>query len=187
MGQIIGIKSGGTGRTGRAQDPFDTHIASLIGELDNLLHERRLAGRVEAAPAPAPETITAARHTAPCEAASHPAPLTGLPAARAKRARELLRQRRLRSDFLPATLFAEPAWDMLLDLYAAHYEGKPVAVSSLCIAANVPSTTALRSIDAMTRAGYLERKRDPKDARRIFLTLGDSARQGLDAYFALGD
>lgn len=77
---------------------------------------------------------------------------------------------------------------MLLDLYAAYYEGKEIAVSSLCIAANVPSTTALRSIETMTEQGCLVRRRDPNDGRRIFLALSDTARGWLDAYFDdLGD
>lgn len=29
-------------------------------------------------------------------------------------------------------LFGEPAWDILLDLYIAHAEAKPVSVSSAC-------------------------------------------------------
>jgi DNA-binding MarR family transcriptional regulator len=95
----------------------------------------------------------------------------------------MARQRQLRAAFMPTALFAEPAWDMLLDLYAAYYEGKEVSVSSLCIAANVPSTTALRSIETMTEQGCLIRRRDPKDGRRIFLALSDAARGWLDAYF----
>ena len=39
--------------------------------------------------------------------------------------------------------FAEPAWDMLLDLYIQHHRGQPVAVDRLCAAA-ITSTTALR-------------------------------------------
>ncbi len=72
---------------------------------------------------------------------------------------------------------------MLLDLYAAHYEGKLVSVSSLCIASNVPSTTALRAIQTMSDEGCLIRQRDPLDGRRIFLALSDTARVNLDAYF----
>lgn len=181
MGQVIGLRQGRAGGARQADDPLETQIASLIGELETLLAERRSAGRGAAAPDPA--VLAAAAHARPDDKAPDAVQPTGLPAARAERARALVRQRRLRANFLPAALFAEPAWDMLLDLYAAHYANKPVAVSSLCIASNVPSSTALRSIDAMTRAGCLERRRDPKDARRIFVTLSDSARAGLDAYF----
>src|SRR3546814_4357000 len=38
---------------------------------------------------------------------------------RAKEVRRMLRQRRMREQYFPAEMFADPAWDMLLDLYAA--------------------------------------------------------------------
>ena len=41
-------------------------------------------------------------------------------------------------------LFADPAWDIMLDLFAARIEGKDITVSSAGIAACVPPTTALR-------------------------------------------
>lgn len=98
-------------------------------------------------------------------------------------AAQLLRERRLREQFLPANLFHDPAWDMLLDLYEAHYRRMNVGVSSLCIAACVPATTALRWITTMADAGLFERSCDPNDARRIFVALSESARLAMDAYF----
>lgn len=98
--------------------------------------------------------------------------------------RRMLRERRMREQFFAAELFADPAWDMLLDLYAAQLEGHPVAVSSLCIAAAVPATTALRWIKTMTDTGLLERQADPRDGRRIFIGLTPSASQAMDRYFA---
>jgi DNA-binding MarR family transcriptional regulator len=101
--------------------------------------------------------------------------------------RRLLRQRRMREQFFPADLFADPAWDMLLDLYAAQLEGQPVAVSSLCIAAAVPATTALRWIKTMTDTGLFERQADPRDGRRIFIGLAPQAAQAMERYFAALD
>lgn len=98
--------------------------------------------------------------------------------------RRLLRLRRMREQFFPADLFADPAWDMLLDLYAARLEGRSVAVSSLCIAAAVPATTALRWIKTMTDTGLFERHADPRDGRRIFIGLSDKAAQAMERYFA---
>ncbi len=98
--------------------------------------------------------------------------------------RRILRQRRMREQFFPADLFADPAWDMLLDLYAAQLDGQPVAVSSLCIAAAVPATTALRWIKTMTDTGLFERHADPRDGRRIFIGLSDKAAQAMERYFA---
>ena len=55
--------------------------------------------------------------------------------------RSVIRARRLRSRFFPDDLFADPAWDMLLDLLQAEIAQLRVPVSSLCIAASVPATT----------------------------------------------
>ncbi len=112
----------------------------------------------------------------------HPAPIS-FDAGRAKLARAKIRERRQRELFLPADIFADPAWDMLLDLYAAHYERREVSVSSLCIAANVPATTALRWIKSMTDHGMFERTCDPNDGRRILIAIGESTRLAMDAYF----
>ena len=102
---------------------------------------------------------------------------------RAKAVRRMLRQRRMREQYFPADLFADPAWDMLLDLYAARLERQPVSVSSLCIAAAVPATTALRWIKTMTDAGLFLREDDPDDGRRIFIALAEGACEALGRYF----
>ena len=102
---------------------------------------------------------------------------------RAKAVRRMLRQRRMREQYFPADLFADPAWDMLLDLYTARLERQPVSVSSLCIAAAVPATTALRWIKTMTDAGLFLREADPHDGRRIFIALAEGAGDALARYF----
>jgi DNA-binding MarR family transcriptional regulator len=104
-------------------------------------------------------------------------------AGRAALAKSLYRERRIRDELLPCDLFAEPAWDMLLDLYGAHYRRAKVSVSSLCIAACVPGTTALRWIKTMEDAGLFTRQCDPIDKRRIFIWLSEGARLAMDAYF----
>jgi DNA-binding MarR family transcriptional regulator len=107
--------------------------------------------------------------------------------SRASQIREMIKLRRLRERFFDAELFADPSWDIMLDLYAAEAEGKQVSVSSLCIAAAVPPTTALRWITNMTEMGLLERKQDPYDARRVYITLAPASSAKLDAYFAACD
>ena len=97
--------------------------------------------------------------------------------------RALIRIRRLRDQFFVKDLFADPAWDMLLDLMAARLEQSRVAVSSLCIAAAVPATTALRWIRTLTEHGLFVRRHDPEDGRRVFIELSDSAAEALTAYF----
>ena len=102
----------------------------------------------------------------------------------AKALRDIIKLRRLRDKFFAADLFADPAWDIMLDLKAAAQEGQNVSVSSLCIAAAVPPTTALRWITAMTESGMLVRRQDPDDARRVFIGLSDETSAKLDDYFA---
>jgi len=96
--------------------------------------------------------------------------------------RAIIRARRLREQFFRGGLFADPAWDMLLDLMAARLEGTRVAVSSLCIAAAVPATTALRWIKALTDRGLFVRSADPQDGRRVYIALSDDAARALTAY-----
>ncbi len=98
--------------------------------------------------------------------------------------RRMIRARRLRDGFFGRALFEEPAWDMLLDLYAAHLENTRVSVSSLCIAAAVAPTTALRWIGKMTEAGLFARQPDPVDRRRAFMVLTDKALEGMRSYLA---
>ena len=98
--------------------------------------------------------------------------------------RRAIRARRLRDSFFGPGLFEDPAWDMLLDLFAAELERTQVSVSSLCIAAAVAPTTALRWIGKMTDAGLFERQPDPFDRRRAFMALTDRGIQGMRAYVA---
>lgn len=97
--------------------------------------------------------------------------------------RETIKLRRMRDGHFDEDLFADPAWDILLDLLAARLEGKSVSVSSLCIAAAVPATTALRWITGMTENGILLRRMDPKDARRVFIELSEDTAKKLLGYF----
>lgn len=98
--------------------------------------------------------------------------------------RRVIHQRQARQRFFDSDLFADPAWDMLLDLAAALAEHHRVSVSSLCIASGVPATTALRWIRQMTETGQFDRVEDSSDKRRVFITLSDAAVDAMAHYFA---
>lgn len=98
--------------------------------------------------------------------------------------RTVIRARRLRSRYFPEELFADPAWDMLLDLLQAEISKLRVPVSSLCIAAAVPATTALRWLKTMTQQGIFVRRADPHDGRRVFVELAPQTSHALRRYFA---
>lgn len=98
--------------------------------------------------------------------------------------RQIIARRQARARYFDGGLFADPAWDMLLDLTAAYGEGQRVSVTSLCIASGVPATTALRWIGQMTEDGLFERVEDPTDRRRAFVGLSKTAREAMVGYFA---
>lgn len=104
-----------------------------------------------------------------------------------KLVRQIIANRQRRSRFFDAHLFADPAWDMLLDLTAAHAEGNQVSVTSLCIAAGVPATTALRWLTQMVESGVFRRTADAADKRRVFIELSESALAAMAGYFSSMD
>jgi CheY-like chemotaxis protein len=167
-------------------EELDDAIAELIEPALPRLEEGGAAGRRRLAEL-SEEVGRIARMLASMSAdgAERLAPGTGSPGpGDGTLVRALIRLRRLRGHYFISELFADPAWDILLDLAAARQEGRMVAVSSLCIAAAVPATTALRWITQMTEQSILVRRPDPTDGRRVFIGLSDGAVAGMDAYLA---
>jgi len=101
----------------------------------------------------------------------------------AEQVRAVITGRQRRARFFPSDMFADPAWDILLDLYLAEIEQRRTVVSSLCVAANVPATTALRWMTSLIDRGMLTRRSDPLDRRRVFVELTAKASQGMRCYF----
>ena len=77
----------------------------------------------------------------------------------------MLAARSRRNETIGAEIFHDPAWDMMLRLLAAAHEDRPVSVKSLCNAAGVPNSTALRHIEHLGQLGLVERTSDPDDDR----------------------
>lgn len=157
------------------RDPARLHDARRANGSDRLQQLSEEVGRIAGALAALSEETRSA--------GEGPA---GEPAVRAPatQIRAIIRARRLRDQHFDAALFADPAWDMLLDLMAARLRGEKVAVSSLCIAAAVPPTTALRWIKSLCDQGLFVRAADPEDGRRVFIALSDEAAAAMEAYFA---
>lgn len=117
-------------------------------------------------------------------AAVRPQPAGELPPLSLDTVRAIIRARRLRSRYFSEELFADPAWDMLLDLLQAEIAQLRVPVSSLCIAAAVPATTALRWLKTLVSQGVFVRRPDPHDGRRVYVELAPDTSQALRRYFA---
>jgi DNA-binding MarR family transcriptional regulator len=97
-------------------------------------------------------------------------------------ARLIYNKRRKRSRWFAEVDFGEPAWDILLDLYASEAEGKTVNVSSACIAAAVPPTTALRWLTSLEAEGWVQRTPNPDDRRTSTLRLTKKASEAMTGY-----
>lgn len=90
--------------------------------------------------------------------------------------------RSLRTRFLPAHLFADPAWDMLLKLKRAEISQARVTVTTLCASSEVPSTTALRWIAVLMNNGMIVKSDDPLDGRRKFVELHPGTTAAMDSF-----
>lgn len=83
----------------------------------------------------------------------------------AKLAKVLYASRVRRRRFLTAELLSEPAWDILLDLYINHAEGRSLRTTSVCLASNSPPTTALRWIGVLEQKRLIAREGSAQDQR----------------------
>jgi DNA-binding IclR family transcriptional regulator len=104
------------------------------------------------------------------------------PSTSARFVRSVIAARAARRKFFDGDLFADPAWDILLELYALRCEQRRTSVSKLCLAAAVPSTTALRWLEKLHADGLIERDADPFDARRVWVSLSDRGFVALTNY-----
>ena len=82
--------------------------------------------------------------------------------------------RRRRERFLPQAVFGEPGWDILLELFAA---GAPLSIKRVCVAANVPYSTAWRWIAVLEQNGMINKVLCGTDRARTLLTLSGQAEQ----------
>jgi hypothetical protein len=96
-------------------------------------------------------------------------------------ARNIYTFRRKRERFFPDGLFAEPAWDILIDLYILKLEGRRATVKSVCIASGVPQTTALRWINLLIEKDMLERSHDEHDNRVRCISLSENGYHAIRA------
>lgn len=95
---------------------------------------------------------------------------------------DIVRQRRLRDDYLAPEILSDPSWDMMLDLYLNERRGKEVTVSSLCIASRAPFTTALRWIAKLEGKELVCRLPVPNDRRSSRMRLTEKGRMAMEGW-----
>jgi DNA-binding MarR family transcriptional regulator len=97
-------------------------------------------------------------------------------------AAETLRLRKRRQLRFSASMFGEPAWELLLILYAN--DGVRFTIKHLSDRAGLPPTTALRWIDVLVQQGFISRESHPTDMRKVMVELAEPGRSALDMYFS---
>lgn len=98
--------------------------------------------------------------------------------------RSIIRLRRLRRDYFPAVP-GDPAWSMMLELYASRLEGRTISQTKLGAAAGVSQTTALRLIRGLVDEGALVVRPSPADRRLLLVALSDETADRMRAWLAL--
>jgi len=88
--------------------------------------------------------------------------------------RSVIAARRLRAEMVGLGP-ADPAWSLMLELFALRLEQGRVTLTALGVAAGVAPTTALRWTEALCADGICVRRRDPARSRYIFIDLSDDA------------
>lgn len=98
-----------------------------------------------------------------------------------EKARQLLRARLDMAKVIPKGLFRDSAWDMLLELFISGEEGGILYVKQLMIASGESAAAAMRRIDRLEHAEFLERTPDPFDHRRVIVRLTQRGRSAMIA------
>jgi hypothetical protein len=75
---------------------------------------------------------------------------------------------------LPADLFGDPGFDMLIDLFIAREEQTQLSITSIVTAGLTPATTGLRWLAKLEKHALVDRSPDPFDARRSYIGLSES-------------
>lgn len=99
-----------------------------------------------------------------------------------QRAAAMVESRERRKKFFNASMFGEPAWDVLLALYLAEASGVRTNVNTLTLSAGVAPTTALRWIDYLENQQLVRREKHPTDARASIVRITDKAQRALELY-----
>lgn len=97
--------------------------------------------------------------------------------------RRTLQARAQRGLYFSSRLFSDPAWDILLQLYAAALMQRKLTVSRLTKRSGVPMTTAIRWLATLESEGLLTRQEDPLDGRQVYVSLSAKGLRGMQAYF----
>jgi len=96
--------------------------------------------------------------------------------------RAILRISNFKQNIFGKNHIFDPTWTMMIELALAKSTGAQISVTSLGLASNAPSSTAIRYIDLMVKDGMFEKVVDRKDRRRTFVQLTTQGEKKIHAY-----
>jgi DNA-binding MarR family transcriptional regulator len=100
--------------------------------------------------------------------------------AAGRMAQHIQQRRRVRATmFRHADLFGEPAWDIMLYLFSAQEEARPVHAADIFRAAHVPAEIGSRHLAQLERRGLVERMPVPGEEG---IRLTDEALAAMRSY-----
>lgn len=79
---------------------------------------------------------------------------------------------------------AEPAWDMIVELYFKDCTGASTTASQLQEVSNVPRSTAERWLRFLQQEGWVEFRSHPSDPSTRFAELTEKTREAMDRYLS---
>lgn len=97
-------------------------------------------------------------------------------------ARLILAGRKQRDRYFDPMLFSNPAWDILLNLYVAEAEGRPVTVLESCLASTVPQGVAVRWLGYLKQEEMVIEISDPVRPRQTVIRLSPQTRMAVSSY-----
>jgi FixJ family two-component response regulator/DNA-binding MarR family transcriptional regulator len=94
------------------------------------------------------------------------------------------RRARLREKVFEGLVLGSSGWALLLVLAESHLAGTGLTIKSAAYAAGLPLSSALRKLNDMCAGGLVDRREDPRDTRRSFVTLTPQGLAHLARYFS---
>lgn len=96
------------------------------------------------------------------------------------KARQLLAARKRLAKIMPRNLFRDSAWDVMLELYIGTAQQIDIYVKQAIIASGECPATAMRIITRLEQSGFLIRKDDESDQRRVVVSLSPAGMAAME-------
>lgn len=150
------------------EDADLVRIEQALNELSRALRKARPASR-SAASQDAPPSVAPAAPLAPLALTL---------------ARGWMEAQRARNSAFGASLFVDPGWNILLHLFIGERSKEFSSISSLCLAADVPTSTGLRWILMLEKNGIVTRSAHPLDRRKTLVSLTSAGNEKMEDVLA---